>query len=58
VVTREPGWIVMLLLVLLMGIKHPPTADDTVRLGPVRTIIGWLSLLIPVFCFTPRVFLS
>lgn len=47
------NWIVMLGLVLFIGIEHPPTRDDNVKLGPLRTIIGWLSLLIPVFCFTP-----
>ncbi len=47
------NWIVMLILVLLMGIDHPATRHDSVKLGPMRTVIGWLSLLIPVFCFTP-----
>ena len=46
-------WLLMLTLVLFIGIDHPPTRDDSVKLGPLRTIIGWLSLLIPVFCFTP-----
>jgi hypothetical protein len=46
-------WIVMFVLVLFIGIEHPPTRHDDVKLGPMRTIIGWLSLLIPVFCFTP-----
>jgi membrane-associated protease RseP (regulator of RpoE activity) len=47
------NWIVMLALVLFIGIDHPPTRDDNMKLGPMRTIIGWLSLLIPFFCFTP-----
>lgn len=51
------SWIVMGLLVMLMGTDHPPTSDDSVRLGPVRTIVGWLSLLIPIFCFAPRAIL-
>jgi membrane-associated protease RseP (regulator of RpoE activity) len=49
----NPTWIVMAVLVLLMGTDHPPTSDDSVPLGPVRTIVGWLSLLIPVLCFAP-----
>lgn len=47
------NWVVMLALVLFIGVDHPPTRDDSVKLGPLRTIIGWLSLLIPIFCFTP-----
>ena len=38
-------------LVILMGIHHPPTANDHVDLGPVRWIIGVASLSIPLLCF-------
>ncbi len=47
------NWTVMLVLVILLGVDHPPTRDDNVRLGPVRTAIGLASLAIPVLCFTP-----
>ena len=47
-------WAPMLLLVFLIGIYHPPTANDRVPLGGVRVAIGWLSLLIPILCFPPR----
>ena len=47
------NWTVMLVLVILLGVDHPPTRDDNVRLGPVRTVIGLVSLAIPVLCFTP-----
>jgi hypothetical protein len=49
-----PGWVLMIALVLLIGTDHPPTRDDTAELGPLRTIIGYASLLIPVFCFVPN----
>jgi Zn-dependent protease len=49
-----PAWVLMAVLVLFMGTDHPPTRDDTARLGPVRTIVGLLSLLIPIFCFVPN----
>lgn len=49
---QQPQWGIMLFLVMLIGIDHPPTSDDTVKLGPVRKIIGLLSLTIPIFCFT------
>jgi Zn-dependent protease len=46
-------WAIMLVLVILLGTDHPPTADDRCRLGLVRRMIGWLALLIPVCCFPP-----
>ena len=44
-------WTPMLLLVIFLGIHHPPTANDDVELGPVRRTIGLASLAIPVLCF-------
>ena len=44
-------WLPMIVLVTLIGTDHPPTADDDAPLGRVRTVIGWLSLSIPVLCF-------
>lgn len=48
--------IVMVGLILIMGTAHPPTADDTVKLGPVRWAIGLASLSIPILCFPPLIF--
>lgn len=50
------GWTFMLLLLMLTGPKHPPTADDNVPLGPVRTILGWASLAFVIVGFTPEPF--
>lgn len=47
------GWSLMILLLMLMGPIHPPTADDSVPLGPTRTIIGWASLAFVPLGFTP-----
>jgi len=44
-------WTMMLILVILMGTDHPPTSDDTVALGPVRWILGVMSLVLPILCF-------
>ncbi len=44
-------WTPMLVLVILMGIHHPPTANDKVELGPLRWAIGLASLCIPWLCF-------
>lgn len=43
----------MVLLLLLMGPRHPPTADDTVPLGIGRKIVGWLSIAFVVIGLTP-----
>jgi Zn-dependent protease len=40
----------MLVLVVLMGLRHPPSSDDTKSLGLVRQIVGWVSLSIPILC--------
>ena len=47
-------WWLMLFLVMLIGIYHPPTSNDSVPLGRFRLALGWLSLLIPILCFPPR----
>jgi membrane-associated protease RseP (regulator of RpoE activity) len=47
------NWTVMLVLVILLGVDHPPTRDDSVSLGWWRQLLGLASLAIPVLCFTP-----
>ena len=54
VFSRQWNWIVMVLLVILIGLDHPPTRDDQVEIGWFRTALGYASLLIPIFCFAPR----
>lgn len=44
-------WTPMLILVILMGVDHPPTSDDSKELDRVRFAIGAASLAIPVLCF-------
>jgi Zn-dependent protease len=44
-------WTPMLILVILLGIHHPPTADDSVELDDFRWILGVASMSIPVLCF-------
>lgn len=44
-------WTPMLILVILMGVDHPPTADDSVELDNWRWMIGVWSLGIPIVCF-------
>ncbi len=53
VYTRYYAYSLMVLLLLLMGPRHPPTTDDSVPLGPVRIVLGWLTLGFIVIGFTP-----
>lgn len=53
IVAQQWSWLVMLVLVMLIGVNHPPTVDDRAPLGPLRVALGWASLLIPIFCLTP-----
>ncbi len=46
-------WTLMVILVLLMGLRHPPTADDTVALGRTRIIVGILAMVFFLLSFTP-----
>lgn len=52
IMTHNPQWLVLLLLLLLMGVEHPRTRDDGYPLGTARQIIGALLALIFVSCFT------
>jgi membrane-associated protease RseP (regulator of RpoE activity) len=47
------GWLLMIVLLLLIGPAHPPTANDEVPLGLGRTILGWASLAFVLVGFTP-----
>ncbi len=47
------GWSLMMCLLILMGPKHPPTADDNVPLGGFRVALGWLTLAFVPIGFTP-----
>lgn len=48
------GWTIMLLLLVFMGPKHPPTWNDHAPLGWGRTILGWLTLAFLFVGFTPQ----
>jgi membrane-associated protease RseP (regulator of RpoE activity) len=45
---------IMVVLLLMMGIKHPPTTNDRVPLGPARHILGWLTLSFLLIGINPR----
>ena len=54
VVYKQGLFVVMLLLVSLMGVAHPPSRDDDARLGWPRQLLGWLTLLLPLLCIPLR----
>ena len=55
-VTQYWLYSLMMVLLLMLGIRHPPTADDSVPLGWGRVLLGWLSMALLLVCFTPRPF--
>jgi membrane-associated protease RseP (regulator of RpoE activity) len=51
---QQAQWIIMIGLILLIGIDHPPTRDDKVPIGWFRFWLGLASLVIPILCFAPK----
>ena len=43
----------LLILLMLTGLRHPPTSNDSEPLGTGRTILGWLTLSFLIIGFTP-----
>ncbi len=50
------GWLVWGVLLLLLGIRHPPPLDPSLPLDPKRRLIGWFIIVILVVTFTPTPF--
>lgn len=49
---QEPIYTLMIVLLLMTGIKHPPTTNDRVPLGWKRTLLGWSTMMLFFVCFT------
>jgi membrane-associated protease RseP (regulator of RpoE activity) len=47
------GWLVWALLILVLGLRHPRTWDETAPLGRKRTILAGLAVVIFVLSFIP-----
>lgn len=56
IVSENYTWTLMIVIVTFLGVDHPATADDCVRLGRGRYVLGLASLAIPVLCFIPNPF--
>jgi membrane-associated protease RseP (regulator of RpoE activity) len=50
-------WTLMILLLLFIGPRHPPTADDYVELGTGRIFLGCVTLPFVLIGFTPTPFI-
>jgi membrane-associated protease RseP (regulator of RpoE activity) len=54
----RPTWLLWTLLLLILARHpHPPTLDDSVPLGPVRTWLAVVGVVVFVVCFTPHPFI-
>ena len=54
VILGRVNWVAMVVIVTLLGTDHPPIASEGRPLGPVRTILGVASFLIPLVTFMPE----
>lgn len=47
------GWLLWVVFIYFVGVKHPPVVYDWVPLDTKRKLIGWLTILVFVLTFTP-----
>lgn len=52
----NPSYLVMLILVYLMGIEHPPALNDLTPIGTPRKLLGCFALVLFGLLFTPNPF--
>jgi hypothetical protein len=47
------GWLLWCLIVLFMGLQHPPVRDERTPIGRGRTALALLALLVFLMAFMP-----
>ncbi len=47
------GWIIFAMLIMLLGLRHPPPLNDVTKLDNKRKAMGAATALILVLCFVP-----
>jgi len=52
----NPGWFLLLILIILFGFRHPPPIDDITPLDWRRKIVGGVAFLVFFLSFTPAPF--
>jgi membrane-associated protease RseP (regulator of RpoE activity) len=51
------NWLLWTILIFfVIRLKHPPTMDDTIELDENRKILGYVSYVIFITCFSPNPF--
>uniref|UniRef100_A0A7C4QPG2 Site-2 protease family protein n=1 Tax=Schlesneria paludicola TaxID=360056 RepID=A0A7C4QPG2_9PLAN len=53
-VTGDQSYGLIFVLLLLLGVRHPPTTNDRVPLGAGRVLLGWFTMALFLVCFTLR----
>ena len=48
------NWVVMVVVVTLLGVDHPPIRDEDRPPGALRTCLGLVAFLIPLLTFMPE----
>jgi membrane-associated protease RseP (regulator of RpoE activity) len=52
----NPGWLLLLILFILFGFRHPPPLDDQTPLDGKRKLLGGIAFLFFFLSFTPSPF--
>jgi membrane-associated protease RseP (regulator of RpoE activity) len=52
----NPGWLLMLILMILFGFRHPSPVDDQIPLDGKRKLMGGMAFLAFILSFTPAPF--
>src|SRR5437867_6045937 len=52
------SWFLFALIILLLGVKHPPPLNDITRLRPSRKALGVLAIVILAITFIPAPFIE
>ena len=48
-----PGWLLWCVIVLVIGLRHPPVYDEASPLDPKRRALAWVALVLFVLSFMP-----
>ena len=54
ILTGRTNWTLMIVLVTMLGVDHPPVQDEGPPIGAWRTALGLASLAIPLLTFMPE----
>ena len=54
----NPGWLMLVIILLIFGMRHPQPIDTEMKLDPKRKLIAFIILIIFLLSFTPTPFPS